>query len=362
MGKYHEQSMKKYLLSLLFISLLLFPADTFAGAKTKIEVLSYMTSLPSQSSKKILSGQFIGWCTENDTLFTNIYAKSGKYPALMSGDYADFGCPTGADLITYNAYLKAHWAAGGLIEVAWHADNPVTMEWDHTTPVNLVDLIKNGTTTNTNWKAMMDRVAIGLQDLKDNGVVVIFRPFLEMNGDWFWWGNKDGTEFKNAWIYTYNYLTTTKGLNNLLWAFSYNNNYGAAASTYYPGYSYVDITGVDAYPESQTGEIGAISDYSYLSGLGKPFALTEVGVCNYLGCPSPQNLSDIISDIKTYAPNSIYWNNWDDTWSMDYGTNVSTLLNDPWVVNRSDNPSGAAGSGPTIQNRRPSPPSGFSIQ
>lgn len=56
--------MKKYLLPLLFIPLLIFPADASAGPKTKAQVLSYLTSLPSQSSKKVLSGQHAGWLND----------------------------------------------------------------------------------------------------------------------------------------------------------------------------------------------------------------------------------------------------------------------------------------------------------
>ena len=51
MGKQFEQAMKKYFLPAWFILLIIFSADASAGSKTKAEVLSYITSLPSQSDK-----------------------------------------------------------------------------------------------------------------------------------------------------------------------------------------------------------------------------------------------------------------------------------------------------------------------
>jgi len=315
------------------------------AARTKAEVLAYLASLPSRSSKRTLSGQFIGWCGgEDSTLFDRIHASAARYPAVMSGNYANFGCTTAADLISNtNAYLKVHWAAGGLVEVGWHADNPVTMSWNNSTSVNFIDLVTNGTTTNTNWKTLMDRVATALADLRDSGVVVIFRPLHQMNGNWFWWGAKDGTKFKNAWIYTYDYLTTTKGLNNLLWGFAFDWN-GGSASTWYPGSSYVDIVGVDYY--SSSGNVGVPSNYSYLTGLGKPFAFTEMGQCDPSGSGCTAKDSNlIITGIKANAPATVYWSNWDEVWSLDYHNNVPKLLNDPWVVNREDNPSGKNAAG-----------------
>jgi mannan endo-1,4-beta-mannosidase len=361
MGKQSEWVMRKYFFPVLFISLLIFPADAFAGSKTKAQVLSYMASLPSQSSKKVLSGQFIGWCGEIDSgLFDRINSISGHYPGLMSGNYAAWGgCSSSSTIInTVNTHLKAHWAAGGLVEVAWHAFNPATMSWDHDTNVNLVDLVTNGTTTNTNWKSMLDVVATGLADLRDAGVVVIFRPFLEMNGypnTGFWWAGEDGTQYRNMWIYTYNYLTTTKGLNNLLWMFAPDAS-GLDPSTWYPGSSYVDLVGVDYY--SSSGRFQQASQYSYLTGLGKPFAMAEIGQCDYSGsgCDAKDS-TYIITDLNDGMPNAIYWSNWNSVWALDNHNNLSTLLSDPRVINRDDNP-----SGDTDQSKKPSSPARVLIQ
>ncbi len=43
----------------------------------------------------------------------------------------------------------------------------------------------------------LDTVAVGLQDLCYAGIMVMFRPFHEMNEAWFWWGKKE--RFVELW-------------------------------------------------------------------------------------------------------------------------------------------------------------------
>ena len=93
----------------------------------------------------------------------------------------------------------------------WTMDNaPSAEEWDQ--------LCTDGTPLNAAWKREMDSVIPYLAQLQEAGVPVLWRPYHEMNGAWFWWGNKPGENgFKRLWIMTYEYFTA-QGLNNLLWA------------------------------------------------------------------------------------------------------------------------------------------------
>ena len=78
----------------------------------------------------------------------------------------------------------------------------------------------------------LDLIATGLQELEDEGVVVLFRPFHEMNGDWFWWGSTNTRqEFINLWRHIVHYMTDTKRLDNLLWVYSAGTARGKRAST-----------------------------------------------------------------------------------------------------------------------------------
>jgi mannan endo-1,4-beta-mannosidase len=101
-------------------------------------------------------------------------------------------------------------------------------------------------------------VAGFLLDLKaDDGslIPVIFRPYHEHNGDWFWWGKGPCSEqnFIALWRFTVDYLKKEKNVHNLLYAFSPDRSRikdPANQSEYlygYPGDAYVDIIGLDDY-------------------------------------------------------------------------------------------------------------------
>ena len=93
----------------------------------------------------------------------------------------------------------------------------------------------------------LDTLAAGLKQLQDAGVVVLWRPFHEMNGDWFWWGGKNPEAFINVWRHMFDYFTKTRGLNNLLWV--YGPNHGKKTAAYYAGDGYTDVVGLDAYTD-----------------------------------------------------------------------------------------------------------------
>ena len=72
-----------------------------------------------------------------------------------------------------------------------------------------------------------------------------------MNGKWFWWGGADKEEFLALWRHMFDYFTTTKGLNNLLWLYSSNSEdaWTRSVDFYYPGDAYCDVVGLDNYTD-----------------------------------------------------------------------------------------------------------------
>ena len=155
----------------------------------------------------------------------------------------------------------------------WTMDNaPSAEEWDQ--------LCTDGTPLNAAWKREMDSVIPYLAQLQEAGVPVLWRPYHEMNGAWFWWGNKPGENgFKRLWIMTYEYFTA-QGLNNLLWVWDANaprvkeNDDALAYELFYPGNEYVDVLAADIYGwdykqshHDQLVELGG----------GKPIAMGELG-------------------------------------------------------------------------------------
>ena len=119
-------------------------------------------------------------------------------------------------------------------------------------------------------------------------IPVIFRPFHEFDGNWFWWGAAYCTpdQYKQAWQFLVTYLRDTKGVHNVLYAYSPDNSY-TTSSAYlvrYPGDAFVDVLGMDNYGDftgSTSGVTRANSKLAMLSTLAKDkvkiSALTETG-------------------------------------------------------------------------------------
>jgi len=211
-----------------------------------------------------------------------------KYPAVFGMDFG-FSEPGTWDGINYRQQLVdeaiRRFSEGFIVTLMWHAVRPIEDE-----PVNFResiqgeltddewrDLITPGTEINEKWKSQVDVIAFFLKQLRDAGVPVLWRPYHEMNGDWFWWGKKSGEDgYKKLYRMLFDRLTKFHKLNNLIWVFNANevklgvDDY----ETYYPGDDVVDILATDVYTEGFND-----MNYEQLLALAKnkPIALGEVG-------------------------------------------------------------------------------------
>ena len=193
------------------------PANPNAQPKAKA-ILKYIQSLPGRADHRMLSGQFADFGRGADLrLVQEIHEQTGAWPALMGVNYADFP----GEGLTCDAPNRAaieYWNQGGLVTVSAHLYNPAT-PWGgglREPGVDLTQLLATNTETHVRWLRELDQVAAGLQALKQAGVVVLWRPFHEMNGGWFWWGGKSPDSFVAVWRHMFDYFTRTKGLDNLL--------------------------------------------------------------------------------------------------------------------------------------------------
>lgn len=116
---------------------------------------------------------------------------------------------------------------------------------------DVVKRILPGGDLNPVYTQYLDLVADFLGRMQQADVPVIFRPFHENNGSWFWWGASysSASQFKNLFRYTVTYMRDTKGLHNLLYAYSPNGPFKDVSeyASRYPGDAFVDITGFDLY-------------------------------------------------------------------------------------------------------------------
>jgi len=163
---------------------------------------------------------------------------------------------------------------------------------------------------------------------------VLWRPFHEMNGGWFWWGAKKPAVFIQLWRQMFDYFTIQKKLNNLLWVYAANT--GGRTADYYPGDGYVDLVGVDAYTDFV--EAQHIQGVPELLHLPKPFGFTEFGPHGPFHPPGDYNYLRFIDGVEKHFPEASFFQAWSVNWGLTTNQNVSALLHHPWVVNRAGLP------------------------
>lgn len=318
------------------------PANPNANAKARA-ILDYFQGLGARQDKRLVSGQFTGFGRGTTLrLMDDIHDRTGQWPGLVGTDYADF--QNGS--LTYKAPNQAaihYWNQGGLVTISAHLFNPANPKGGglRDQGVDLETLLAPDTDTHTRWMQELDLIAAGLQELKDAGVVVLWRPFHEMNGDWFWWGAKDPDTFIKVWRHMFDYLSKTKGLDNLLWV--YSPNHGNKTAAYYAGDHYVDLAGLDAYTDFV--DTNHIKGFAEVAKIEKPFGFTEYGPHGSRNPPGDYDYRRLLEGVKKDFPRAVFFMSWDGKWSLARNNNVKELLADPWVVNRGDLPAGLAGTG-----------------
>lgn len=183
---------------------------------------------------------------------------------------------------------------GGIVTLSAHMPNFVTGGSFNDTSGSVVTHILPGGDKNAEFNAFLDNIALFANNAKDdNGqlIPIVFRPFHEQNGGWFWWGAKTTSKFQYVELYRYTieYLRDKKGVHNFLYAYSPNGSFGGDESTYlttYPGDDYVDILGMDQYDSKDTPGTagflnGLVTDLKMISKLadskGKIATFSEFG-------------------------------------------------------------------------------------
>ena len=158
----------------------------------------------------------------------------------------------------------------------------------------------------------MDKGAKALKELKDAGVPVIWRPFHEFDGGWFWWGKGGAENFKKLWKMMYEKYTNEWELDNLIWALGFT---ASVPAEWYPGDEYVDIVGADTYVENDSSLIGMYNKVIDVVGTDVPVILHENGTI-----PNPEALES----------DGAYWGSfmtWHTEWITDAKWNTKESIN-----------------------------------
>ena len=131
------------------------------------------------------------------------------------------------------------------------------------------DYILEGGEYNPQYNAYLDIIAEYALKLQNENVPILFRPFHENSGGWFWWGTSTSADsYRAIWRYMVNYLQA-KGVHNLLYVYSPNGPIDNESDylSRYPGDAYVDVLGFDYYDDY--ADVSKYTGDTYFEALAK---------------------------------------------------------------------------------------------
>ncbi len=252
------------------------------------------------------------------------------YPAVMGFDLGrlELDGKENLDGVPFDRMRKdilAQHARGGIVTLSWHPWNPVTGEnaWDPKGDAVKEVLEGKQKEKFESWLGKVATFINSLQTCCGEKVPVIFRPWHEMNGGWFWWGANSCTPQQYVALYkkTYERLKAA-GCDNLVWAWSPNLGDAKTVDAFlerYPGNDVVDMVGVDIYEfdgndANYAKNLKETLDVMVEAGkkTGKMVALTETG-CRGIAQKKDWFTKTLLPVIKDYSLSYVlFWRNaWD---------------------------------------------------
>jgi mannan endo-1,4-beta-mannosidase len=239
------------------------------------------------------TGYGVGWNNDNDR--SDIESVTGDYPAFAGwgADYSVAQIARGEGFEDARYKMRLFHDMGGFNTLEWHAQNPYggNSNWeDNPYKKNAVKAILPGGEKHQEFLTQLDNLAAFFNTLIDSDgkkIPIIFRPWHEHTGGWFWWGKGrcSEAEYIQLWQFTVNYLSDIKGVDNLLYAYSPDKIDSREEYLYgYPGDAYIDILGLDNYGDLRQFATNMPRFVKMLETVvslanekNKPAALTETG-------------------------------------------------------------------------------------
>jgi len=188
----------------------------------------------------------------------------GDYPAVYGWElgHLELGNSYSLDSVHFNKiqnWIKLVYERGGINTISWHLRNPLTggSAWDVSSK-NVVSSILPGGEKHDIYKQYLDKLADFMLGLKtDDGtfIPVLFRPYHEHTGSWFWWGKNlcSVEDYKALWRFTVSYLQNEKEIHHLL--YSYSTDRFKTIHKFlerYPGDDIIDVVAFDLYDRGRS--------------------------------------------------------------------------------------------------------------
>lgn len=237
-------------------------AQTLSNKNATKETIALYKNLNELSKKFILFGHQddlaygVNWKYQDKR--SDIKDVVNDYPAVYGWDIGriEHSSLKNIDNVPFSKmrkYIQEGYHKGAVITLSWHFDNPLTggSSWD-TTQHTIAAILPGGIKHDlyTSW---LDKAAVFIHSLKgknNESIPILFRPFHEVTGNWFWWGKNTTSpqQFKQAWKFTIDYLRNNKQLNQLIMMYNVNDFANEEEFlAYYPGDDWVDVLSFDKY-------------------------------------------------------------------------------------------------------------------
>jgi len=220
-------------------------------------VLDYLADLRGRG---ILLGQHTQTCAQEEIAY--IRNVTGKEPALCGFELlayspninyqeSDKECLTEVEENKNTLEQAWEWAdRKGLITFTWHWFSPLYGKhktfYQKNTPFDARLALKEGTPERAAFFSDMDAMAQLLKPFCEKRVPILWRPFHEAEGAWFWWGSRGPQTARGLWLDMYERYTRVHKLDNLIWVWNSPLKEG------YVGDEYCDIISRDVYIPAHT--------------------------------------------------------------------------------------------------------------
>ena len=259
------------------------PCDPKATREARV-LLQYLASI---EGKGILTGQHTQSIPMEELQF--IRETTGKTPALLgfellgyspniNREESGYDCLKEVDDNLGTVECALDWGKkGGIVTYTWHWFSPIggsdkAFYAEHTD----FDAAKAATPGTDEYKAMLsdlDVMAEILRKFQDAKIPILWRPFHEAEGKWFWWGAKGPEVARDLFKIVFDHLTKEKGIHNLLWVWN------CPIPEAYVGDEYCDIISRDLYPEAHA-HASFVQEFKGLKEIApdKGVSLAENGV------------------------------------------------------------------------------------
>ncbi len=298
--------------------------------RTSKEARELLAFLGNIAGKGVLLGQHTQ--TRNPKELAYIREVTGKQPALcgfellaysgnINWDTCDEAClkELYENLGTLENAL-AWGRAGGIVTLTWHWYSPVGGRdksfYSNNTDFDAEAALREGTGEHRAMCRDLDLMAVHLRRFAQEHIPVLWRPFHEADGNWFWWGVRGPEIAKRLYRFMHDYFTRVHGLHHLIWVWNSPKAEG------YPGDDVVDVISRDMYPP-QHEHTACAAQYRELTGITPLRRLCVIGEIG--SQPS----------VAAIAEEDIPWC-WYMTWSGDFGASERFTDNAQLIANYTD--------------------------